>query len=404
MVLCALALLWKCAAAQRLTASTCLACVAINSASIYSDMSGGQSVQDPQIRGVYSTGIGIPTAVWCSVDPTGISGSCSDTSFIVANLQTQCGGWNAANASEASPCPASSPYAFFQACDCARNCAYQGLAFDGYGSPPFSKLDSYRSFVPDANVVNLLRSCDLCVAAGGEWWSASDLMSNACSNVTYQKLNDQGEGPSSSYTQTVVPSCHKPGQRFTTVDSKVPDVNIFQAAFRYSTSYQCSHGSSFCSSGNLPKLPGVQCIIMIVLLVNVPCTAIYMGISRIIFKILVSHDSTPGSMGSGFCHTVLKCIGWMCAIYHHFNLKSATTLFARVCYVIAEYLVTYVLWPILPSISFTFIVCFISGLVLYLLCVPLVAFCKCCCVTQPSTAKSPARFGLSSGITDVAMV
>jgi hypothetical protein len=39
---------------------------------------------------------------------------------------------------------------------------------------------------------------------------------------------------------------------------------------------------------------------MIVLLVNVPCTAIYMGISRIIFKILVSHNSTPGSMDLGF--------------------------------------------------------------------------------------------------------
>jgi len=147
----------QCASAQGLAASTCSSCVAANSVSIYSDMSAGAPV-DPQTRGVYSTGTGAPTVVWCSADAAGSGGSCSATSFIVANLQTQCSGWDNTSAPQASPCPASLPYAFFQACDCARNCAYQGLAFDGFGTPPNSKLESFRSIIPDANPANLLRS------------------------------------------------------------------------------------------------------------------------------------------------------------------------------------------------------------------------------------------------------
>ncbi len=112
-VICIFAALWQRAVGQGLITSSCVTCVAMNGVSIYSDVGGGKSVQDPQSRGVYSTGIGIPTVVWCSADPTGNSGNCSNTSFIVANLKMQCSGWEAANPAQKSPCPASTPYAFF---------------------------------------------------------------------------------------------------------------------------------------------------------------------------------------------------------------------------------------------------------------------------------------------------
>ena len=284
-----LSLLWQCrgAAAQSSPASTCSACVASNPASIYVNPSdrelsnfGGDTL---------STGIGSPSVVWCSSEPSGDSGTCAPTTFIVANLQMQCGGWSNTshsfgNPSQASPCPAAAPYAFFQSCDCSRTCKYQGLAFDGFGKD--GKYYSSRSFVYTANVFNLLRSCDLCIAGGGEWRSASDLSSTACSNVTIKRDSDCCRIP--GWQQTVVPSCHAPGQRFLSGgkqddndddgrvirpiinDYSVPDVNIFEPAFRYTTSYQCRHGSSFCASINLP---GVNCLVMIVLLVNIPIFA-----------------------------------------------------------------------------------------------------------------------------------
>ena len=312
-LLVALAELWQCAAAQRvlnLAASTCSACVATNGASIYSDTSGGG--EDPQTRGVYCTGIGIPTVVWCSPDPTGSSGACKDSTFIVANLQTQCSGWT--SPAQASPCPASAPYAFFQKCDCTRTCAYQGLAFDGFGSPPNSKQSSGRSIVPEANAVNLLRSCDLCVAAGGEWWSASDLTSSSCSNVT---LMTTIEDVNYEFTQTVVPSCHVRGQRFVSVTADfVLAENVFKPAFRYTSSYQCSHGSSFCSSINLP---GANCVAMIVLLSNFPFTAVYMCFGR-----FISTGFKERSDG-----TVKQTIFYLCAIFLVFASCDPATPLAR---------------------------------------------------------------------------
>jgi hypothetical protein len=68
-------------------------------------------------------------------------------------------------------------------------------------------------------------------------------MSTACSNVSL----DIGHGE--SWIQTVVPSCHAPDQRFPSTSddfsgAPLRDVNPFQPAFRFFTSYQCSHGKA----------------------------------------------------------------------------------------------------------------------------------------------------------------
>jgi hypothetical protein len=393
-LLCALgvAALLQRAVAQRLAASTCSACVAMNGVSIYSDTTG--SARSPASRDLYSTGIGTPTTVWCSAEPAGGSGTCSNTSFIVANLQTQCGGW--ASPAQASPCPAAAPFAFFQSCDCTRTCKYQGLAFDGFGSDNDSSSDSTssvstRDFVPEANVINLLRSCDLCVVAGGEWWSASDLKSTACSNVSLQL------GQFRTWKQTVVPSCHVPGQRFLTVRTN-SDNSPFQPAFRYSTSYQCSHGSSFCSSIGMP---GANCVAMIVLLLNMPFAALYMVLSRNACKVLATlPDSSKLRKLSLYFFSYLKIA--------FEEGCSATTLVARRRNLVAEFLVTYIFWPVAFACAFLPVAFVIAGIslcivpaLLYALYLILKSCWACCGGESPGAALSPDN---SSAASSVAMV
>jgi hypothetical protein len=335
-LLSALAALWLCTAAQRLAASTCSACVVMNGASIYTDTTPVKNYKNPNTpvaRNLLSTGIGIPTAVWCSAGDEVYSGTCYSTSFVVANLQTQCSGWS--NIAQASPCPATAPYAFFQSCDCARNCTYQGLAFDGFGARSGSVPP--RDVVPAANVVNLLRSCDLCVAARGEWWSASDITSTACSNVSLD-IGLIGE----SWIQTVVPSCHAPGQRFLS-RSDVRDVNPFQPAFRFLTSYQCSHGSSFCSSIGMP---GANCVAMIVLLLNMPLTALYMTLSRIARKIAITSPLPDAKIRQAIL-VLFSCLELAFDRY-----CSASTPAARRRNLIAEFLATYIFWPVTFAMAF----------------------------------------------------
>jgi hypothetical protein len=411
-LLCALgvAALLQCVVAQRLAASTCSACVAMNGVSIYSDTTRNTNTESPADRYVYSTGIGTPTTVWCSAEPAGDSGTCSETSFIVANLQTQCGGW--ASPAQASPCPAAAPFAFFQSCDCARTCKYQGLAFDGYGSDDGDSHVS-RAVVPETNVVNLLRSCDLCVAAGGEWWSASDLKSTACSNVSYQLDHH-------NWVQTVVPSCHAPGQRFLTArwtsgvgSSIAPDVSPFQPAFRYSTSYQCSHGSSFCSS---ISMPGANCLAMVVLLLNVPFSAFYCKLSRIARKF---QATVPGSsdtdsavskseLQQSFGITRSASLGLFASILYAFDeCCSATTPIARRRNLVAEYLVTFIFWPVAFAFALLplgfFILCYVFYVIpvklLYVVLILPLKWCWTWCGGEsPGAAPPPDNSSAASGV------
>ena len=139
----------------------------------------------------------------------------------------------------------------------------------------------------------------------------------ACSNVTYRKVDNDATGALSPYTQTVVPSCHKRDQRFISVDSVVPDVNPFEAAFRYSTSYECIHGSSYCSS---LRIPGVKCVVMIVLLGNIPCAAIHMALSRLVPKIFLvksqnlTPESTRGYLMSKLFQLCFGCLKFMISL------------------------------------------------------------------------------------------
>jgi len=421
MLLCALSvLLCQSAAAQRLAASTCSACVAMNSVSIYSDTTL------PESRNVYSTGFGSPAVVWCAAEPTGDSGSCSNTAFIVANLQMQCSGWpNAsyswANPSQASPCPATAPYAFFQSCDCTRTCKYQGLAFDGFGSSSgagVSGVSASRSFVPKANAVNLLRSCDLCIAGGGEWWSASDLMSSECSNVTntVELCSFDGESTNCvlrSWMQTVVPSCHAPGQRFITAtggdrDSAIPDANPFQPAFRYTTSYQCSHGSSFCSS---IRLQGANCVAMIVLIFNVPFSALYMRLSFIAAPARNDIQSPSTSRKLSNCYIVFYISRLVFALIRRLfaNCCSATTPVAHRRNLVAEFLATYIFWPVafaLALIPLGIAIAVAAVGIVYLLVyvlvfLPLKACWACCGGENSNAALSP---GNNTEASSVAMV
>jgi hypothetical protein len=345
LMLCAVAALWQCAEAQLPAASNCSACVAINGASIYSNSrrSPGKSSK------LLSTGIGAPTVVWCSAQPTGDEGTCSNTSFIVANLQTQCSGWT--DPAQVSPCPAAAPFAFFQSCDCTRSCKYQGLAFDKFSlstSSFVSVTSVQQAYEPQLSVVNLLRSCELCVAAGGEWWSASDLKSTACSNITVS-----GQTRDESHLQTVIPSCHAAGERFWNGVWGL-DFNPFEPAFRYSTSYQCSQGSSSCSS---IRVPGGSCVAMIVLLVNMPFTALFSRVIRKWCNVEFLFSSNPDIDTMGWKWLGQYVLGHsrnaLVLIEFAFESKcSATTPRARRRNLVAKFLVTYIFWPIAVALAF----------------------------------------------------
>ena len=116
---------------------------------------------------------------------------------------------------------------------------------------------------------------------------------------------------------------------------------------------------------------------------------VYMAISRFFYAIFgdKNFNFTPDQTGSSIfkvCAGVSKIMFYMCAITAHFKSKPATTYFASGCNFILEYLATYVLWPLLPAFSFTFL----AAIILY--CVVYVVAVMCCCVKgcrkQPSAA------------------
>jgi hypothetical protein len=213
----------------------------------------------------------------------------------------------------------------------------------------------------------------LCVAGGGEWWSASDLSSAACSNVTIIR-EDEDCCRSPGWQQPVVPSCHAPGQRFLSArkqnidddvrviynDYSVRDVNIFEPAFRYTTSYQCRHGSSLCAVSNLS---GVNCVIMIVLLVNIPVAFLYMRLSTIALRTKQSIDTrTEG------CYQIISAMLFLFVFIHEtFTSCSATTPLARRRNFFTEFVVTYIFWPVALSVAFLPPVIAIACLVSYFL-------------------------------------
>ncbi len=212
----------------------------------------------------------------------------------------------------------------------------------------------------------------MCIAGGGEWWSASDLSSAACSNVTI--IRDHDCCRYSGWQQTVVPSCHAPGQRFLSGrkqdeyddgrviynDYSVPDVNIFEPAFRYTTSYQCRHGSSFCASINLS---GVNCVVMIALLVNIPIAVLYMRLSAIARRMSQSIEKQP----DGGNQTISATLFLFAFIHGLFTSCSATTPLARRRNFFTEFVVTYIFWPVALAVAFLPPVIVIAVLVSYLL-------------------------------------
>ena len=190
-----------------------------------------------------------------------------------------------------------------------------------------------RHVAPEASVVNLLRSCDFCVARGGEWWSASDLDSMVCSNVSHYV------DPSLSWVQTVVPSCHAPGQRFLSLSFKINDVNPFQPAFRYSTSFQCSHRSSFCSSIGMS---GANCVAMIVLIMNMPLTALFMRLSHL------ARENEQLDTNSTWLRAVTPVLlTYMTHIQRQIERICPATKQAFFGQnLVAEFILTYMFWPV----------------------------------------------------------
>ena len=133
-----------------------------------------------------------------------------------------------------------------------------------------------------------------------------------------------------------------------------------------------------------------------------------MAISRFFFAIFgdKNFNFTPEQTGSSLsvkssifkvCVAVSKIMFYMCAITAHFKSKPATTPLARGCNFILEFLATYVLWPLLPAFSFTFL----TAIILY--CVVYVVAVMCCCVKGCRKQPSAAPAARPSGA-EVAMV
>ena len=228
-------------------------------------------------------------------------------------------------------------------------------------------------------------------------------MSTACSNVSL----DIGHGE--SWIQTVVPSCHAPDQRFPSTSddfsgAPLPDVNPFQPAFRYSTSYQCSHGSSFCSS---ISLPGANCVAMIVLLVNVPLTALHMALSRTARKMAIMAISPDANIRKAIL------LSFACIELAFDRCCSATTPVARRRNLVAEFLATYIFWPVAFAMAFACALMPIATLIIggalsvvplfmyFLFFLPLKSCWAWCGGESPSAALSPSS---SSKDSSVAMV
>ncbi len=191
-------------------------------------------------------------------------------------------------------------------------------------------------------------------------------------------MKPESENVAYEFTQTVVPSCHARGQRFVTVDSAVADSNMFKPAFRYTSSYQCSHGSSFCSS---ISLPGANCVAMIVLLSNFPFTAVYMCFGR-----LISTGFQERSDG-----TVEQTIFYLCAIYLVFASCDPATPLARWRMLALEFVVTYIFWPILPMIILLFVVIGIVFGILYIIFVLPFQACGICDSSSPTESPAAAE-------------
>ena len=177
----------------------------------------------------------------------------------------------------------------------------------------------------------------------------------------------------------MVPSCHARGQRFLSGgkqgdndddrrviinDYSVPDVNIFEPAFRYTTSYQCRHGSSFCASINLP---GVNCLVMIVLLVNIPIAVLYMRLSAIARRTNEVIEKQPDGDNFLSSATISSALFLFASIHTSFASCSATTPLARKRNFLAEFVVTYIFWPASLAVAFLPPVIVIACLVSYLL-------------------------------------
>ena len=156
------------------------------------------------------------------------------------------------DAVQAAPCPPSAPFASITPCDCAQSC--------------FRGEKEGASYLP--------RSCESCVALGGNWMAGGDLTSSACIKYTYSvKCNDGDdgcEGNTWGFPYCRVPSLVK-SDLLLNLPGVTPQV--------YTTHWQCAHGTSFCSSIRI----GAQgCIAMIFFLCLIPLALILMLLARML--------------------------------------------------------------------------------------------------------------------------
>ena len=207
---------------------------------------------------LYVYGGGQPSVVWCSATaptPSPIassSGTCVPTKFLVQRpflepslSDIQCDAGN-----QAAPCPPTAPFASFAPCDCAQSC--------------------FRGEKEGASY--LLRSCESCVALGGNWIAGDDLMSSACIKYSYVVKCDADETgcPVASWG---FPYCRAPSL----VDSRLLKNDIGKTPQVYTTLWQCAHGTSFCSS---IRIGASGCVAMIFFLCLIPLALIIMCLAR----------------------------------------------------------------------------------------------------------------------------
>ena len=209
-----------------------------------------------------------------------------------------------------APCPPSAPFASFAPCDCVQSC---------YGGK--KEGTSY-----------LLRSCETCVALGGNWMAGDDLISSACIGYAYTP-----SGPNCNNDDT--DGCVQEASRGFPYCSSFAGSSLLlnyvgTTPQVYTTPWQCAHGTSFCSSIRIGASP---CVAMIFFLSLIPLALINMCLARVFpaeapnpapdcsFLCMVRFSHSLSQLGSFIPATVAEfCISYFWAplvlLYYPFQL------------------------------------------------------------------------------------
>jgi hypothetical protein len=154
-------------------------------------------------------------------------------------------------------------------------------------------------------------------------------------------------------------------------------------------------------------MPGANCVAMIVLLLNVPFAAFYWKLSRIARKFAAT---LPDQLHDNFRMTWRLSLYLFSCFHCAFDeCCSATTPIARRRNLVAEFLVTYIFWPVAFAFALLPVAIFIACIavfvvpvfLLYVLYLPLKSCWAWCGGESPGAAPSPDN---SSAASNVAMV